>query len=327
LIAGQNFIPFPIRFAMRPLLTITALVLSIVASPVSLSQDSHTIESEAKKAVDIRVQKGGWGTASEEQIEIVLQSVAQEMLQFFPERRLNSILVSHSNETPIVLYQKGPRNEYQVFLCAENTRWAQYAYEFGHEFCHILSNYDRHTQMGKEHRWFDETLCETASLYTLRSLARKWETNPPVAEWRGYAPRLREYSEHFLNEPHRMLPTNISLNAWFHQNEKDLRTSPYLRQRNEVVANMLLPIFEQDPQNWAAIGYLNLQPASGTFEDYLNHWHESVPEPQRAAVESTMSLFGMALNPAVRVTAGPNPLDAKAAHQGSAGASGADNPE
>lgn len=315
---------------MRPFLTATALVLSLVTSPLSLSQDipvAPASEAPLKKPLDIRVQKGGWGNATEEQIETVLQSVAQEMLQFFPERRLNSIVVSHSNETPIVLYQKGAKNEYQVFLCAQNNRWAQYAYEFGHEFCHILSNYDRHTQLGKEHRWFDETLCETASLYTLRSLTRKWETNPPVPEWKDYAPRLREYSEHFLNEPHRALPSNVSLNAWFHQHEKDLRASPYLRQRNEVVANMLLPIFEQDPRNWAAIGYLNLQPSGSSFQDYLNHWHEAVPEPHKAAVESTMTLFGITFNPAATVTASPKPLDPKANHQGIAGASGADNPE
>jgi hypothetical protein len=312
---------------MRPLLTITTLVLSLFASPLGLSQDIAADEVQLVKPLDIRVQKGGWGNASEEQIATVLQSVAQEMLQFFPERRLNSITVTHSNETPIVLYQKGPKNEYQVFLCATNDRWAQYAYEFGHEFCHILSNYDRHTQMGKEHRWFDETVCETASLYTLRSLAKQWETNPPLPEMKDYAPRLREYSEHFLNEPHRHLPTNVSLDSWFHQNERDLRTSPYLRQRNEVVANMLLPIFEQRPHNWAAIGYLNLQPAGGTFEDYLNHWHEAVPEEQRVVVESTMTLFGMTLNPIGSVTASPKPIDPKANHPGIAGASGADNPE
>ncbi|MGH8727291.1 MAG: hypothetical protein ACREV9_03855 [Burkholderiales bacterium] len=269
------------------------------------------------------MQKGGWGSAPVEQIETVLQAVAQEMMPFFPERRLNSIVVKHSNETPIVLYQKGPANEYQVFLCAQNNRWAQYAYEFGHEFCHILSNYDRHTQMGKEHRWFEETLCETASLYTLRSLAKKWETNPPIAEWKDYAPRLRDYSEHFLNEPHRRLPGDTPLVSWFHRNKKDLRASPYLRQRNEVVANLLLPMFEQNPEHWSAIGYLNLQPTGGSFEEYLNHWHELVPESQKGLVESTMDLFGVTFTPGT-VTASPKPVDPKAVPQGSAGTSGSD---
>jgi hypothetical protein len=310
---------------MRPILTLATFVLSLISSPLCFPEDAP--DQAQKKVLDIRVQKGGWGNASEEQIETVLQSVAQEMMQFFPERRLNSIVVSHSNETPIVLYQKGPKNEYQVFLCAQNSRWSQYAYEFGHEFCHILSNYDRHTQMGKEHRWFEETLCETASLYTLRSLAKKWESSPPYPEWKDYAPRLRDYSEHFLTEPHRQLPGNVALSAWFNQNKNDLRASPYLRQRNEVVANLLLPMFEQNPENWAAIGFLNMQPTGGSFEDYLNHWHEAVPEPQKGVVESTMTLFGIQLNPASTVTASPKPVNPKAVQQGTAGSSGADNPQ
>lgn len=309
---------------MRPRLTLAVFFLcGLVSSSIAYTQE---VQPETRP-LEIRVQKGGWGNAAPEQIETLLQSVAREMLPFFPERRFNSIVVSHSNETPIVLYQKGPKNEYQVFLCAQNNRWAQYAYEFGHEFCHILSNYDRHTQMGKEHRWFEETLCETASLYTLRSLAKKWETSPPFPEWQNYAPRLREYSEHFLNEPHRQLPGNTPLAAWFDQHKKDLRASPYLRQRNEVVANLLLPVFEQNPRNWAAIGYLNLQPSGGTFEDYLNHWYEVVPESQKTVVESTMTLFGMTLGPAATVTASPKPVNPKAVQQGSAGTSGADNPQ
>ena len=36
--------------------------------------------------------------------------------------------------------------------------------------------------------WLEESLCETASLFTLRAMSRSWSIAPPYPAWKNYAP-------------------------------------------------------------------------------------------------------------------------------------------
>jgi hypothetical protein len=49
-------------------------------------------------------------------------------------------------------------------------------YQFAHEFAHILSNYERHadSKVARQHEWFEEALCEVASLYALKRVGMQW---------------------------------------------------------------------------------------------------------------------------------------------------------
>ena len=55
------------------------------------------------------------------------------------------------------------------------------AYQFAHEFCHILCNFD---DDWKGNNWFEETMCETSSLFVLRRLSKEWEERPPYPAWK-----------------------------------------------------------------------------------------------------------------------------------------------
>ncbi|MBK9784749.1 MAG: hypothetical protein IPP59_11525 [Betaproteobacteria bacterium] len=154
-------------------------------------------------------------------------------------------------------------------------------YGFAHELCHILSNYEEHVgeDTTKYNQWFEETLCETASLFALKSLADTWENSPPDPTWATQAKSLRRFFEHLIAEGHRQLPAHAPLSSWLQDNKDVLRQNPYLRDKNEVVANLLLPLFQNDPQNWDALTYLNLDPADArsSLEDYLRHWYQNAP--------------------------------------------------
>lgn len=139
-------------------------------------------------------------------------------------------------------------------------------------------------------------MCETASLYTLRRFSATWGESPPRMEWAPYAPSLHRYTEQVVNEPHRRLPENTTLAAWFRENEPALRDNPYLRDRNEVVANQLLPILERNPGSWEAIGFLNLDVPDGetSFQEYLQQWYRRVPLQHRQFIRQTLGLFQLA---------------------------------
>jgi len=55
---------------------------------------------------------------------------------------------------PIVLFRRGKNDEIFVRLDTGGYLWAQYSYQFAHEFCHILCRYDQDKTGNK---WFEET--------------------------------------------------------------------------------------------------------------------------------------------------------------------------
>lgn len=257
----------------------TALPKKIGASP------------DKNRRVSIHVNDGNWGSAQPSEIEALLYTVAEELLQHFPERQLAPIVVSPTQTGPVVLYRKGPGNEYLVRLAAKDQRWPEYVYEFSHELMHILVNYEYHAPPhSSRHQWFEEALCETASLHTLKRLAARWGRNASDLEAIQFAATLRRYADIVTNEPHRRLPHDVPLANWFAQNELQLRGNAYLREKNELVANLFLPRFEQE-SDWQALAYLNGPEQDSDFRHHLFDWYRRTPAPQQEFVRQALVLF------------------------------------
>jgi hypothetical protein len=268
-----------------------ALALGMVWSSSALAADS----ASKAGALSIRIEGNGWGPTRTPEIEALLRAVADQLVPNPGVRRNTVILVSRGVGDPITRFEKGPHGEYLVELSASDKNWGQFAYQFGHELCHILSNFEAHADERKQNQWFEEALCETAALYTLRRLAAAWALDAPYPSWRDHAPLLSAYAARFLAEPHRQLPEGTSLAAWLAETTRELNDNPYMRDKNEVVANRLLPLFEADPQRWAALAYLNLDAtdASSEFSGYLAHWQRNAPAEYQPFVSDVLSLLGV----------------------------------
>jgi hypothetical protein len=241
----------------------------------------------------IRVVDGPWGEAAPWQIEMLLNAIADEMLQHFPGQRLHPIVVSHAPGGPAVLFQKGPGNEYQVMLSARDENWAEYVYEFSHELVHILANYERHARPEHQrHQWFEEMLCESVSLYMLKHFSLTWNAAPPLPETRGYAPAIQAFTRRALSDRHRKLPAGVSFQQWFSTAAPRLVSSPYMRKENELIASFFLPLVEQN-SDWRAVAYLNAGDLSkeSSFREFLVHWHRSTPRHLKGFVEESMQVF------------------------------------
>lgn len=250
--------------------------------------------SSRKLGLAIHVEGDNWGGARKGKIETVLYAVADELLSHVPQKLSTPIVVRHTEHNPVALYDKGADGEYVVQLHASGERWYLYAYEFAHEFCHIISNYDENlgSDRLKHNQWFEEALCETASLYTLKRLAETWEASPSP-EWSRQARHLHAYYDLLVNEGHRRLPSHMPLAGWLGAQEEQLRRNPYQREWNQLVANQLLPLFEHNPESWDAVCYLNLDPndTHNDLRQYLRNWHDHVPEQHRAFVASVVGLL------------------------------------
>ena len=118
------------------------------------------------------------------------------------------------------------------------------------------------------------------AIYAMRRMAVTWKNSPPYPTWKSYAPSIQEYVDD-LQKAEDKLPKGKTLAVWYKENAPVLRKAPCMRAKNRIVANSLLGLFEANPGDWAAIGYLNSgKPASGSFQDYLSNWYR--PDARQA---------------------------------------------
>lgn len=277
---------------MRLISILAVLAVSFLTSALALAAGTTSARLE------IEIRDGGWGTAKAPDIETVLRSVAGVLLPYFPGHESDRIQVAFSTQGPQVLLEQSSEGSHRVLLDVRDTRWDQFAYQFSHELCHIFSNYGQRALDGgavaRDHQWFEETLCETVSLFTLDRLSASWERSPPHPRWKAYAPAFREYANRLLSQGHRRLPANGTIAAWYEANRGELETHPYLRERNELLASALLPLFQNTPGSFASIAFLNRErPASsGSFKAYLEAWYSCCPPEHRDFVGRLISLLG-----------------------------------
>ena len=215
------------------------------------------------------VENGNWGVASLTAIHAVLTSAANILLEAFGTPPDASVRVARWNQDPQVFYDMRP---YDIRLSARDTYWCQYIYQFSHELCHVMTGFDRFK--GHRHKWFEESLCELASLFVLYRLAEVWAEEPPphVYGASGFAPNHATYAEG-MEEKYRT-PPGIALPGWLAANIGTLEADPLRRDLNGAVTVALLDRFRRDPTLWRDCLSLNRWDPSAdtTFSDYLESW-------------------------------------------------------
>ena len=225
-----------------------------------------------------------WGGARPSNIEVLLTDVACHLTRVFMEPPTGSIVVGatpHTDDCPITLFRSSLEEPFTILLPARGRRWSQFAYQFSHELCHVLSDYER--LRNSRNSWFHEAICELASIFTIRRMAEAWPTRPPYPNWAEYAQSLASYAENWLAEDERRVPTGMTLSTWLLSEEEGLREDCRQRDKNAVVAYFLLPIFESEPTAWNAIR--RLPDSSAMFREYMIEWHTWVESAEKPLVK------------------------------------------
>jgi hypothetical protein len=241
----------------------------------------------------VRVAAEGWGDAAPADIAKVLESAGAALTEHFPGRRFPPIEVSRSKDSPITLFKRGPAGELRVKLNVEDRRWAQFAFQFGHEMGHIVCGFEEYPN---PNTWFEETLCEAASLFVLGRMSESWKTAPPYPNWKGYAESLKKYRDERMEKA--KLPEGTGLAAWFRGREASLRKDGTQRDLNLAMAAALLPLFEEAPERWAAVATLNAVrgDAGRTFAQYLKDWSGASAEKHRPFIAKIADRFGVSID-------------------------------
>jgi hypothetical protein len=271
-------------------------LLHMAAMEVVQATDNRT--TWTWKPLDIAIRGRGFGKASSADIHAVIQSAAGELWRYCPHTQLAAIDVYHRADHPQTDVKTVSGGRIAIGLATQDTHWAQYSFQFAHEFCHALANYSncarplvRYPHHGN--LWLEESLCETASLFALRAMGRSWQTNPPHPACREYAVWLDSYAKERLALAKNRLPPGTQFSVWFRENQSVLRRSPTERFRNTIIAAQLLPIFEAEPRGWEALAFLNSPSADpkSSLTQYLAQWRSRCPQGLRSFVTKIEAVF------------------------------------
>lgn len=260
----------------------------------------HALRAAPSTDLRIIVERGAWGGAGSADITKVAESAGGEIWRFCPRSRIEGIRIYHRPDYPQTDYERTSDGCVHIGLASQDTRWSQFAFQFVHEFCHALA---QHSEVGirgsheprHANLWFEECLCETASLFALRRMSETWRTRAPYRNWRSYAPALARYASDRLGLREHRLAAGENFPAWFAQNEPAMRAKADLREKNTVVASQLLPLFDAAPENWEAITFLNHGPRvkGKSFARKLADWQAASPPVHRPFIARIGAVFGV----------------------------------
>jgi len=242
--------------------------------------------------------KDEFGSAPPDNVAAVLRSAAGEVWRHCPSTKFRSsgFYVYRDPRYPITHFDPDSEGRIVIGLATEDLYWAQYAFQFAHEFCHALLEHTDERQWKEPQQanhWLDESLCETASLFALRAMSKSWLTSPPYANWKDFAPRLAAYAEDRLASAAGQLPPRTTFAQWFAQQQSSLRERPVQRDKNLLIATQLLPLFEATPAGWEALPTLKLgkRDAGKSLGQLFDEWQTNAPEAQRAFIGKLAAIF------------------------------------
>jgi hypothetical protein len=263
--------------------------LAGLALPLVVAVRGRAVESAGRR-LDFVVEDG-FGGAGAADIEAVCRSAGESIWKHCPDTRWETrgFRIYHNDPYPITLDEH--RDGFlAIGLTPKGTFWAQFAYQFAHEFGHALAGHSndfekiRGRDCGKNH-WLEETLCEVASLFALRAMGETWKTKPPYPNWKSFAPHLTSYAQDRIDESQKSLKGE-AFPTWFRANETSMRDKSTIREKNNIVALQLLPLFEAEPAGWESLPWFRRGRADrdASLADHLSAWRTACPERLRGFV-------------------------------------------
>ncbi len=237
--------------------------------------------------ITINICGNNWGKGEHEDIHAVLSSAKAQIVQYLREDIEATIDVARRDESPEINRNSNGLANYKIWLNAKDTYWAQYIYQFSHELCHMLANFEQ--RFKKPNQWFEESICEMASLFTLRGMKDTWDVSPPYPNWKSYGVELLKYANNVSAEAIDKTPDNAAWKEWISNHENMSRPCPYKRLGNRIIALRMLPLFEGFPQRWNAIRRLPVsEERLGTF---LAQWENAVDPQDRDLIQQVRDVI------------------------------------
>jgi hypothetical protein len=222
--------------------------------------------------LNIRVDES-WDLDDPSQVTNILSETATYIYTHLRDSPRFDIVVGHDRERgPISLYRPSDEDFDRVLLSNTPLEYRpQIMYQFSHEFCHVISDYNRIRSTDSKNEWFHEVLCELASIFVLHSTGE---------------PELKKYIDDYLGDSRDLLAGIEDFGSWILSKEEGLRTRTagrHDRKTNAVVAYQLHPLFRQYPTIWNTLWHL--PQSDSNLTDYIEEWKQAIDDRDSPLLE------------------------------------------
>lgn len=226
------------------------------------------------------IHTGGWGSALPTDIAVLLDNALSHFYEHLDPELLPEMSVHIKHERFKLQSENQPSTDdsptdHEIFLDVTGRYWASYVYQFAYELCHHVIG-DRLNNPVGNFGWFEESLCELASLYILIRMADTPPSQTPYLPQASYRADLKSYANAIVSEP----VIRGQFWDWLDDNITSLQKNRYLRDPNKVIAVRLLPLFLADPELWKTIQYLRNAKIDKEMPltAFLEKWEVCLPE-------------------------------------------------
>lgn len=206
--------------------------------------------------------ESGFGDSIHSSVANVLAEVRKVFIDIFGLQ-----LVEAHPFLSVLQDQDGPitfRKHYLIFLSSKGLYHLQHIYQFSHELCHFMVP----DEVCKTYRWFEETLCEAMSWYSLWIIEQRGEVSP-ILELGPLYPTISEYIPN--SQSKRASLSNQPLSAYVSSKLPYLCKDCYNRAVNATIAYEIFPLFREHPELWKIVPHLHTLTDDMPLSEALHH--------------------------------------------------------
>lgn len=245
----------------------------------------------AQEDFQLIVKESDW-KYSPEKLHRIFKQAGGILWRNFPEATLPPVEIKYDKDGPLALFGVNDRGHRRMELSSQDPYWSQHVYQFSHEFFHLLVDCK---EGDRSNHWFEESVCEMASIYVIEEMAKEWRIKPAISGAEDYAKSFASYAKNLERKESYQLPKGMDFKEWFAKKEATLREgNGYRRDLNGIIALQLLPYLREAPENWGAFGFINEKRTKKkvSFQTYLANWHESSPKKYHPFIDQVVAEFG-----------------------------------
>jgi len=231
-------------------------------------------------------------------LKVLLSKAKQQMEEAFQKCQPCNIKVEYSDRGPMVACNTNPL---LVFLGVSGYDWSRLLYQFIHEYCHILVDFEKAYFEDYKYGWLEEALCHLSSICFIDNMLAFFKTSKNIYFEDDHAVFLRYLNDHakrcsvipdmprWISDNTETLERDYSIReSTVHSNENERRS------RSDSIAITLYgSSLMQDKYFWPCVAMMNSHDNhnAATLSELLASWASVVPETHKKTMDKIISSF------------------------------------
>lgn len=225
-----------------------------------------------------------FGNPNYEIVRIILNKIDNNMmsaleLQVFSSKRCD---VFYTDKYPVC--EQG-NNGHNIYLCVKDNDYYQWIFQFSHEYCHHLIN-GAMTNDWSDLLWFEETICQLASLYNMFKMVEFCEEIGNEDCVSILKDRLNLYFEK-ATEDYEL----DEKGGWFKSFADQLRSEGYKRDLYNSIAVLMYPLFVENPNLWKIILHIGDIRSWGSMDELSEHLQSKADTTYSDSLKKMINIF------------------------------------